>query len=186
MRPGIGHSLMPSFSTISRCTPTNAISIPGITKTCSAKKRDSVAPAMIGPPSIRFTNHGPMNGLRLADRSPDPKSPISVLIEAQHLPGERHAQRHQEQEYADDPGQFAGKLVGPEQKHLHHVNEDNGDHEIRAPSVQRANEPAQRNVVIQNLQAVPRLARGGHVDEREQNAGDDLQDEDGQAALPNT
>ena len=54
-RPGIGHSLMPSFSTISRCTETNAISSPGITKTCKAKKRDSVSPAMIGPPSNRCT-----------------------------------------------------------------------------------------------------------------------------------
>src|SRR5258707_10915679 len=30
---------------MSRCTPTKAISSPGTTKTCSAKKRESVAPA---------------------------------------------------------------------------------------------------------------------------------------------
>ncbi len=56
-RPGIGHSLMPSFSTSSRCRPTSADEqAAGMTKTCSAKKRDSVSPAMIGPPSSRWTS----------------------------------------------------------------------------------------------------------------------------------
>jgi hypothetical protein len=55
IRPGMGHSLIPNFSTMSKCRPTKAINSPGTTKTCSAKNRESVAPAMIGPPSIRFT-----------------------------------------------------------------------------------------------------------------------------------
>ena len=52
----MGHSLMPSFSTISRCSETNPISSPGMTNTWNAKKRDSVSPAMIGPPSSMWTS----------------------------------------------------------------------------------------------------------------------------------
>jgi len=52
MRPGIGHSLMPSFKTINRWRQTNPIRSPGITNTCKAKNRERVAPAMIGPPVI--------------------------------------------------------------------------------------------------------------------------------------
>ena len=53
-------------------------------------------------------------------------------------------------------------------------------HEIRAPAMQGANEPAQRDVVIQRLKAVPRLPRRRHVDQRQQNSGDQLQEEDRQ------
>ena len=180
MRPGMGHSLMPSFSTISRCNETKPISNPGMTKTCSAKNRDSVAPAMMGPPSSRCTSVRADQGNAAGDGSADAEAPVGVLVEAQHLPGEGHAQRHQQQEDADDPGQLAGKLVGAEQKHLAHVDEHDGDHEVGAPAVYRAQEPSQRDVVIQILQAVPGFGGGGHIDQRQHDAGDHLQDEDGQ------
>ena len=173
----MGHSLMPSLSTIHTCSNAKSSSAPGMTKTCSAKKRDSVAPAMMGPPSSRCTRPPPINGTRLDDGCADAQAPVGVLIEAQNLAGEGHAQRHQQQKNADDPGELARKFVGAEQKHLRHVDEDNGDHEVRSPAVQRAQEPAQRNLVIQNVEAVPRLARRRHIDQRQQNAGDDLQKE---------
>ena len=44
-----------------------------MTKTCSAKKRESVAPAMIGPPSIRCTRPPPINGTRLRIEAPMPR-----------------------------------------------------------------------------------------------------------------
>ena len=121
-----------------------------------------------------------MIGTRLAIDAPIPKSPISVLIEAQHLPGEGHAQSHQQKKNADDPGEFARKFVGPEQKDLHHVNENDRDHEVGAPSVHRADEPAERHMVIQSLQAAPRLAGRGNIDQRQQNSGDKLEKEDGE------
>ena len=52
------------------------------------------------------------------DRSPDAQAPIGVLIEAQHLPGEGHAQRHQQQKDAQNPGKLARKLVCAEQEDL--------------------------------------------------------------------
>src|ERR1700683_1262872 len=56
--------------------------------------------------------------------------------------------------------------------------------EVRAPSVQAANEPAQADTVIESLKAVPSFTSGRHVDERQHNAGDDLKHEhdDGRAA----
>ena len=57
------------------------------------------------------------------------------------------------------------------------MDEDDRDHEIRAPAVQGANEPAERDLVIENLQAVPCFSRGGHIKEGEENAGDKLEHE---------
>ena len=67
-----------------------------------------------------------------------------------------------------------GKFVGAEQEHLHHVDQHDGQHEVRTPAVQGADEPAQGDLVIENLQAVPRFSSGRHIDESQQNAGDQL------------
>ena len=87
----------------------------------------------------------------------------------------------------DDPRELARKLVGAEEEHLHHVEQDDRDHEVRAPAVQRAQEPAERLLVVEALEAAPRLVGRRHVDERQADAGHDLQDEQRPAlALPNT
>src|SRR5258708_25013106 len=49
------------------------MSSPGTTNTCTAKKRESVAPAMIGPPNMSFTIAGPTIGTRLAIDAPIPR-----------------------------------------------------------------------------------------------------------------
>ncbi len=116
-------------------------------------------------------------GHAAGDGCADAEAPVGVLIEAQNLAGEGHAERHQQQKNADDPGELAGKFVGAEEKHLRHVDEDDGDHEVRSPAVQRAQKPAERNLVIQNVEAVPRFARRRNVNQRQQNAGKDLQKE---------
>ena len=119
------------------------MSSPGITKTCSAKKRESVSPAMIGPPSSICTSVLAEKRNAADNGYADPQSPVGILIEAQDLSGERHAQRHQQQEDAKNPGQLAGKFVGAEQKHLAHVDEHHRDHEVGAPTVDGAQEPSQ-------------------------------------------
>ena len=121
-----------------------------------------------------------MIGTRLAIDAPIPKSPVSVLIEAKHLSGEGHAQSHQQEKNADDPGEFTRELVGSEQEDLHHVNQNNRHHEIGAPSMHRTNEPAERHLMIQSLQAAPRLAGRGHVNQCQQNSGHKLEKEDGE------
>src|ERR1700740_2586720 len=57
------------------------------------------------------------------------------------------------------------------------MDQHNCDHEIRAPSVQRSYEPTQSNAMVESLQAVPRLSRGGYIDQRKQNACHKLEHE---------
>src|SRR5262249_26061009 len=52
-----------------------------------------------------------------------------------------------------------------------------GQHEIRAPAVQGANEPSQRDLVVESLQAAPGLSRRGHVDQGQENPGHNLKKE---------
>ncbi len=135
---------------------------------------------MIGPPNINFTAAGTYDGDAACDGCSDAEPPIGVLIEAQHLPAEGHPQRHQQEKDPDDPGELSRKFVGPEQEDLHHVNEDDRDHEVRPPPVQCADEPAESHVVVEGLQAAPGFRGRWNIDEGEQNSGDDLQHEDGE------
>ena len=122
MRPGMGHSLMPSFSTRRTCKVTKAINSPGITKTCIAKKRESVGPAMIGPPNTSVTSHGPSNGNAAHNRCSDSQSPIGVLVEPHHLSGKAHGQCHQQQEDAEIEGVVRPSVGDPEDLVLDFIN----------------------------------------------------------------
>ncbi len=134
-RPGIGHSLMPRRSTIHTCTPTPSSRMPGITKTCSAKKRDSVCPADDRSAVDQVHQVGADKRDAAHDGGADAQTPVGVLVEAQHLSGEGHAQGQQQQHHTDDPGQLARKLVRAEHEDLHHVDQHHRDHEVRAPAM---------------------------------------------------
>src|SRR4029077_2118587 len=103
--------------------------------------------------------------------------PVSILIESHDLTRKRHSQRHEQEKDAHDPCQFSWKLVGSKQEDLHHMDEHNRDHEIRAPAVQRSYEPTQGNAMIESLQAVPCFSGRRHVDQSQQYAGHELQHE---------
>ncbi len=85
------------------------------------------------------------------------------MVKSQHLAGEGHAECHDQKKDADDPGKFSGKLVGPKEEDLHHMDEDDRNHEIRAPAVEGPNKPAKRNAMIQGLKAVPGFSCGRHI-----------------------
>src|SRR5579863_1986709 len=123
---------------------------------------------------------GPNHWHSTRNRCPNSQSPIGVLVESQYLAGEGHGERHQQEEHANHPGQLSRKLVRPEKEDLHHMDQDDRHHEIRAPTVQSSNEPTQRNTVIENLQAVPGLSGGRHINESQENPGDNLKHEAGQ------
>ncbi len=181
-RPGIGHSLMPSLSTISRCRPTRAIS--------SARDDEDVQREEARQRLARDDRAAEHHLDELAaderdaprDRGSDPEAPVRVLVEAQDLAGERHAQRHDEKQHAHDPGELARILERAEEKHLRHVDEHEGDHEVGAPAVHRPQEPAQRLLGVEDEQAPPGLVGRRHVDEREADAGDDLNEEERERA----
>src|SRR5262249_37770167 len=111
------------------------------------------------------------------NRRTDPEPPVGVLIPAEDLAGEGHAERAEEQEDADDPRELARVFVGAPQEHLDHVQRHDGDHRIRAPEMQRAQEPAERSLEVQIEQALIRAVGRGDVDERETDARRDLQHE---------
>src|SRR5246127_359286 len=123
---------------------------------------------------------GTENGNAARDGCPNTEPPICILIEAQYLPAECHAQCHQQQKDANDPGKFAGKLVRSKEKYLNHVNQNNRDHEIRAPAMHGADEPAESDIVVECLQAAPRFRARRHINQREQNSRHNLQHEDRQ------
>src|SRR5438132_75321 len=112
------------------------------------------------------------------DRCADAQSPVRVLVEPKHLSGEGHPERQEKEQDPGDPGQLARILVRAEEEDLDHVDEHDGDHEVRSPAVQRPDEPARRYVLIQGVQAAPRLPRRRDVDQGEEDPGDDLQNED--------
>jgi len=118
-----------------------------------------------------------------------PSPQYCILIQAKCLAGERHAEGDDEQQHADHPGELAREFIGAEEKHLNHVNEHECDHEVRAPAVEPANETSRTWTWViekKGLQAVPRFAADGHVDEREEKAGHNLEREDRECALPKT
>src|SRR6202050_466528 len=57
------------------------------------------------------------------------------------------------------------------------MDQNDCNHEVRAPSVQAPNEPAQRDAVIKSLKAVPSFTGGRHVNERQHDARHDLKHE---------
>src|SRR5882762_226077 len=57
------------------------------------------------------------------------------------------------------------------------MDQDNRDHKIRAPAMQGSYEPTQGDAMSEGLEAVPRLSRRRHVDQREQYAGINLEHE---------
>src|SRR5258708_22275226 len=67
-----------------------------------------------------------------------------------------------------------------EQKYLRHMNKDDGHHEVGAPSMHRANEPAKHHLMIQGLQAAPCFSRRGNIDKCQQNSSHQLQEKDGE------
>ena len=180
----MGHSLTPSRRTSQRWRPTSAIRIPGIRKTWAVNTRESVRPAMMGPPRIRWTTDSPTNGRAGGDRRPDPEAPVGVLVPAHELAGEGHAERAQEQEHPDDPRHLAWVLVGAPQEDLDHVERHHGDHAVRAPEVHRAQEPPERRLVVQVEQALVRLVGRRDVHEGQADARGDLQDEEGERGAP--
>ena len=91
------------------------------------------------------------------------QSPIRILIESQHLARKGHAERHQEKQDANHPGQFSRIFVRAEEEDLGHVDQDNRNHEIRAPAVQGPDEPPQSDLVIESLQAIPGFSRRGDI-----------------------
>ena len=82
---------------------------------------------------------------------PDHRRPVGGLVPGQQVAGEALQHPHREQEHADDPVQLARVLVGAEEEDPRHVEEHQDDEDAGAPLVHAANEPAEREVVGDEL-----------------------------------
>ena len=118
------------------------------------------------------------------DGRADAEAPVGVLVPAQHLAGEGHAERAQEEEDPGDPGHLARILVGAEEEDLDHVQRHHRHHGVGAPEVHGAQEPAEGRHVVEVEQAVVGLVRRWNVDEGETDAGGDLHDEQREGRAP--
>src|SRR5882724_6259073 len=81
------------------------------------------------PAKHQLHDYRAQNRHSTGDRSSNSQSPICVLIEAQHLPAEGHAQCHQQKKNTYDPGELSRKFVRSKKKDLHHVNKNECHHE---------------------------------------------------------
>src|SRR5258708_39117935 len=70
------------------------------------------------PAKHQFHDYWAHNRHSTGDRSSDSESPIRVLIEAQHLSAEGHAQCHQQKKNTHDPGELSRKFVRSKKKDL--------------------------------------------------------------------
>jgi hypothetical protein len=55
------------------------------------------------------------------------------------------------------------------------MEEDDRNHEVGSPAMERANKPAKLDPVVENLKAVPCLACGRHVNQRKENSSTNLE-----------
>ena len=169
-RRASGGSEMPWRMTSMRCSPRNAKIIAGMRKTWIAKKRLSVAPPTVSPPRMKRAMYSPID--RRAPRllGADHDRPRRVLIPAQQLPGEPHAEREEQEQHAGHPVHLARELVRAGEEHLRHVQAHHEHHRRRAVVVQAAQEAAEGRLVGDEEQRVVRLRRGRDVREGQRHA----------------
>ena len=154
--------------------------IPGITKTCSAKKRESVAPAMIGPPSMRLHGHGPTTGTRLTMDAPMPNPQYASWSNRITWPEKPMPSVTRRRKTPIIHVNSRGNLYAPKRKTCAIWISTMAIMKFEPqPCRARMNHP-RAIVVIESLQTVPRLARGGYVDQRQKNSCNNLQQEDSQ------
>src|ERR1700754_2909338 len=90
---------------------------------------------------------------------PNPEAPVGVLIETQHLAGERHAECAEQQYDTRNPGQLAWVFECTEKKDLDEVQKHDRNHEIRTPVVQGTQKPTELLLIIQIFKAGVSLTR---------------------------
>ena len=106
----------------------------------------------------------------------DRDRPDRQLIPRQQVAGEREQQRQHQQDHADDPVEFARRLVAAGEEHAVHV-QPRGDHHRMGPPAMQFAQNAQRRHVAQRGHVVVRPLQRRPVIEHQQHAGDRLDQE---------
>ncbi len=111
-----------------------------------------------------------------ADLGADDRCPVGPLVPRQEIAGEAEGEGHQQEHDTGQPGHLARVLVGAVDDHAHHVQDDEQDHGARTPVVKAADQPPQGKVVGDVFDAGVGLLGIGHVVQRQQDPGGELQD----------
>src|SRR6476619_706477 len=67
----------------------------------------------------------------------------SELIPGKQVTAETKRNDDEQKKHAADPGDFSWRIVSAQKEHAEHVNEQRGNHQVRRPAVNRANQPTE-------------------------------------------
>ena len=124
-------------------------------------------------------DEGPDEGRVGGDVRHHHRCPVSGLVPRQEGAGNGHPQHEHEEPDAGDPVELARPLVGAGEKGPHHVQADHEEQDVRGPQMDAADDGAEGVVLFQVVQAGPGFGHRRHVEQGQENAGDQLkQDED--------
>src|SRR5438270_3587117 len=111
---------------------------------------------------------------------PHRHGPQGQLVPRQQVAGEGEQQRQREQDDADDQVELPWGLVGDVVEDQGIVQEHRQHHQVGGPAVHVPDEQAEGHRRLEGLDVVPRLGRGGPVEEHQEDPGhrqDDEQEE---------
>jgi hypothetical protein len=115
------------------------------------------------------------------DFCPDRRRPVSLLVPRQQISGETHTDRSEEKNYAGEPGDFSGVLVGSHEKRAQHVSKNKNHHQACAPVVDASDQPAESYLVHDVLDARVGMVWRRHVINRQEDPGENLEQKQKQA-----
>ena len=119
----------------------------------------------------RFTDKGQGAG----DLGADAGGPEAFLVPRQQIASKAKCQRQKQQQCASKPVEFARLFVCAKEVRPQHVEGDEYHHGAGAVMVYAAHHPAEWQLVRDVIHAVISALGAGVVDERQQDASDDLQ-----------
>ena len=108
------------------------------------------------------------------------RRPVGALIPREKIPGKAEPQHEKEEQHAEQPVCFSRILVRSRREYSHHVREHEHDHETCAPAVHAAQQRAESDLSLNELNAFVCVIRGRRIKGREDHTGDDLDEEDRQ------
>ena len=110
----------------------------------------------------------------------DLRGPVGRLVPGQHRSGDAQAQYQKEQDHPDYPVELPWFLVRTTHKGADHVQSDDEEQHVGTPQVHTPHDRCEFIVVLDVVEALPRLRRRGDVGPQQEHAGDDLKDDDDQ------
>ncbi len=117
------------------------------------------------------------HGDRAGDRRPHPRGEKGELIPRQQVAAESEGEENPQQGNAGEPSQFSRPPIRAHDVRRQEVQQEYADQQVRAPGVNRAEEPAEIDLRHDRADALESVVGRGLVKSRQEDAGDDLNGE---------